>query len=149
VVPDFTSLRLTRRSILELIGLASAGAVLGTGCDPADVDEATTPATTPTTTPTATPAATPAAAARESELTAALRRQFSYLSIESGSIDAFAADFERHRGAWNSRRQNLPNLRFLASTDFFQHAADEERTIRYVTYYDPYISPCYNPFTGG
>lgn len=35
--------------------------------------------------------------------------------------------------------------KFLLSTDFFQEGMNENRTIKYVLYYDPYINLCYNP----
>lgn len=36
-------------------------------------------------------------------------------------------------------------MRFLMSTDFFLHGADESRPIKYVMFYHPYRSPCWNP----
>jgi len=41
-------------------------------------------------------------------------------------------------------RENLAS-QVLLSTDFFQNGMDENKTIKYVLYYDPYISFCYNP----
>lgn len=35
---------------------------------------------------------------------------------------------------------------YLLSSDFFEHDADESRTIRYLGYFDPYTRPCINPF---
>lgn len=37
--------------------------------------------------------------------------------------------------------------RFLLSTDFFQHKMDQSRDINYIGFYNPYKSPCSNPFT--
>lgn len=42
------------------------------------------------------------------------------------------------------RRDDIVS-KFLLSTDFFQENMNENRTIKYVLYYDPYINPCYNP----
>jgi hypothetical protein len=33
---------------------------------------------------------------------------------------------------------------FLLSTDFFQNGMNENRMVKYVLYYDPYINFCYN-----
>ncbi len=35
--------------------------------------------------------------------------------------------------------------RFLLSTDFFPNGADESRPVRFLAFYDPRVSPCYNP----
>ena len=37
-------------------------------------------------------------------------------------------------------------MNYLSSTDFFINDADESRPVRFVALYDPYVSPCYNPF---
>ena len=31
------------------------------------------------------------------------------------------------------------------STDFFQNGQDQARALAFVAYYDPYLTPCYNP----
>lgn len=36
---------------------------------------------------------------------------------------------------------------FLLSTDFFMHKMDENRTISYVGFYNPYRRPCASPFS--
>lgn len=36
---------------------------------------------------------------------------------------------------------------FLLSTDFFMNKMNTERTINYVSLYDPYFRPCSNPFS--
>jgi hypothetical protein len=123
---------LSRRGLLRLIGLTSGGMIFGSGCgneDEASIDGVARKNQT-------------SALARE------LRSQFSYLKIESNVIDAFVRDFERHRGPWSPGSHAVPHARFLASTSFFQNGADETTPLRYATYYDPYISPCYNPFAG-
>lgn len=81
-----------------------------------------------------------------SPLHRAIRKHFDYLTIDDGVLDAFAADLLRNQGPWSSETSPRPYTRFLASTDFFQTGADESRPLRYVTYYDPYVSTCYNPF---
>jgi hypothetical protein len=81
-----------------------------------------------------------------SPLASELRSQFSYLQLEPDVIDSFVRDFEAAHGPWLPTSDASPFMRFLASTDFFQTGADESRPPRYVAFYDPYRSPCYNPF---
>jgi len=72
---------------------------------------------------------------------------FSYLSLEPAGVARFVDDWERHvgalprAGAWPSEVY----LRYLLSTDFFRHNADESRLIQYVGFCDPYATPCSNP----
>ena len=84
----------------------------------------------------------------DSPLAAALREHFEYLRIDDDVIAAFVSDFEAAYGPWQPQPEGGPFTRFLASTDFFQHGADEGRPLRYVRLFDPYASPCYNPFSG-
>ncbi|MCH6257883.1 hypothetical protein MLD52_15095 [Puniceicoccaceae bacterium K14] len=35
---------------------------------------------------------------------------------------------------------------FLLSTDYIQNGADASRKLNWVTYYSPWLAPCYNPF---
>ena len=35
---------------------------------------------------------------------------------------------------------------FLLSTNFFREGADETKPVKYLYYYDPYKTPCQNPF---
>ena len=36
-------------------------------------------------------------------------------------------------------------LTFLKSTDFFLNGADESKPVKYISFADPYLSPCWNP----
>lgn len=36
---------------------------------------------------------------------------------------------------------------FLCSTTFFLNGADESKPVRYVRFYHPYVSPCWNPLS--
>lgn len=82
-------------------------------------------------------------------LATAVRAHFPYLEIPDEVVDAFVRDFEAAYGAWRPRAGSAPFTRFLASSDFFQNGADESRPLRYVRLFDPYASPCYNPFSEG
>lgn len=71
----------------------------------------------------------------------------SYLTLADGTLEAFAADHLRFlRKTRRYETNDLPQ-QFLMSTDFFQNGADEKRAVKYVAYFDPYMSPCYSPFS--
>lgn len=83
-----------------------------------------------------------------------LERHFPYLDLDADGVRRFVELYESHRGIieknpWKMLSRPLPDdvcTRYLASTDFFLHGADEARNVRFVAFYDPYVSPCYNPF---
>jgi hypothetical protein len=83
---------------------------------------------------------------RTATLEGRLRAHLDYLPLDDEVVAAFARDY-RSDAARAARREAIEPIasRFLLSTDFFQTGADESRPPRYVTYYDPYRSPCYNP----
>ena len=68
---------------------------------------------------------------------------FSYLELDPEGVARFA-------NAW---REVEPRGRvtthalsaYLLSTDFFLNGADESQVLRFVTLYDPFGSPCYDP----
>lgn len=121
-----------RRALLKGLGMLGGGLYLGIGCD-----DAQTPSTQ----------VTEAAAKTAPVLQRAIRQHFNYLTIDDAVIEAFAQDLAKHQGPWQPKASPRPFTRFLASTDFFQNDGDETRSLQYVSYYDPYVSPCYNPFT--
>jgi hypothetical protein len=71
-----------------------------------------------------------------------LRKKFDYLSIDDAVIEAYVRD-----RADGNRRLDLSKEypRFLLSTDFFQNGADESRPLAYMSLFDAYVSPCYQP----
>jgi hypothetical protein len=76
------------------------------------------------------------------ERIADLRQTFHYLSISDDVLDAFMkALTERGGKVSNARMREL----FLLSTDFFAQGADERKPLSFVTLYDPFLNPCYNP----
>ena len=75
-----------------------------------------------------------------------IQNHFDYLNIDEGGLKAFAQQHQRRYGeGFDSEPDSELFERFLLSTDFFQHSANESRLVKYVSYYDPYVSPCYNP----
>ncbi len=123
--------RLTRRQILSRLALA--GVVVGGGAAvlPAGLFESDPPEVEP------------AIAAIE----ALVRGHFSYLSIDREGLRHFAEDYRDRLLDHPGHRDPAQILRiFLCSSDFFAHGADEARVVTYTTLYEPYLSPCYNPF---
>ncbi len=124
---------MTRRRLLHYIGMLGGGLLAGTGCQETEERSLGEGAGVPNS---------------GRSLHDAIREHFAYLSIDEQVVDAFARDLTEHQGPWNPDTSPRPFTRFLASTDFFQQGADETRPLRYVVYYDPYVSACYNPFAG-
>lgn len=76
-----------------------------------------------------------------------IQQQFHYLQLDPEGVRAFVRDYTQHRD--QIRRFTRPKddifERYLLSTDFFRNGADESLPVRYVLFYDPYVSPCWNP----
>lgn len=81
--------------------------------------------------------------AHTKRVAAAIRDHFHYLDLDPEGVERFVEDWERIRGRIVPER--VPAMKYLLSTDFFMHGADEKRTVHYVTVFDPYASPCFNP----
>ncbi len=86
---------------------------------------------------------------RGAHLSAAQRieRHFHYLDLDPEGVRAFVRDYTKHRGEitrFSEPREDIFE-RYLLSTDFFRNGADESRPVRYVLFFDPYVSPCWNP----
>lgn len=78
---------------------------------------------------------------------AAITRHFDYLRLDPAGVERFAREYE----AWLAGQRGTESVdlafnRYLLSTDFFVHGADEGRVVRYLRFADPYRSPCGNPF---
>jgi hypothetical protein len=71
---------------------------------------------------------------------------FSYLDIPDEVLTRFFDDYDRAEEARMLTPLPLDIYgRFLMSTDFFPGGADETRALAYLAFYDPRVSPCYNP----
>jgi hypothetical protein len=67
------------------------------------------------------------------------------LEVHEGAVSRWVNRYEQHHGPWKGKKVGRKDLQnFLLSTDFFPEA-DESKPLRFVAYYDPYISVCYNP----
>lgn len=109
-----------------------------------------------------------------SVIVAILERRLGYLNIDRGSFQRFTTDYLESRKEYrreltlmamfslpyryvtpypilkqgHSLRRLEANVvsRYLLSTDFFEHGADESRALRYIDFHDPYRIACRNPF---
>jgi hypothetical protein len=105
---------------------------------------------------------------------AILKRRVGYLKTEPGSFDRFAEDYVHYKRAHARQLSKLSVAAFpltyvtlyrllpmghplrrlednvvtkyLLSTDFFFHDADESREVKYLSFYEPSVTPCRNPF---
>jgi hypothetical protein len=76
-----------------------------------------------------------------------LRAHFRYLDLDPVGVERYFQDCLRYRQDF-SRRMPLRDehyTRYLLSSDFFRHDANESRRIQYVRFYDPSMSACGNP----
>lgn len=105
---------------------------------------------------------------------AILKRRVGYLKNEPGSFERFAEEYVNYKREhlrqlarmsviafpftyvtlyrWLPMGHPLRRLednvvtKFLLSTDFFMHGADESRDLKYLSFYEPQLAPCRNPF---
>lgn len=74
-----------------------------------------------------------------------IRDRLDMLDIPDATIAKWVNAYERNEKPWSGDkvvRKDLQN--FLLSTDLFPDG-DESKPLKFVAYYDPYISVCYNP----
>jgi hypothetical protein len=105
---------------------------------------------------------------------AILKRRVGYLRVDPDSFERFASEYLQYKRGHAKQLARLSVVafpltyltlyrllpmghplrrlednvvtRYLLSTDFFFHDADESRKINYVSFYDPAATPCRNPF---
>ena len=89
--------------------------------------------------------------------------ELDYLKLEVSGVEQFVQDYAKGksdnyllkiRGLYMldssaSKSKLVEELvkDYLLSTDFFRNRMDESKTIKYTGLYDPYKSPCANPFS--
>lgn len=74
------------------------------------------------------------------------RKQLSIMSIVSWPLQYLSPYAVLPQGSPIHRLEDNIVSMYLMSTDFFQNGANEKRQIQYLSFYDPYISVCRNPF---
>lgn len=78
-----------------------------------------------------------------------IRKHFADLTIDEAGLQRFVRDYEKHFGPLNFysvRTNGRLFSTFLLSSDYYRNGADPEKVVHYVAFYDPYVSPCWNPF---
>lgn len=67
------------------------------------------------------------------------------LDIPDATIAKWVNAYEQHERPWSGKQPSRKDLQnFLLSTDLWPDG-DESKPLKFVAYYDPYISVCYNP----
>jgi hypothetical protein len=78
-------------------------------------------------------------------LAAQLIERLDMLNLPDATVARWVNRYEQHRGPWKGKKPSRKDLQnFLLSTDLFPDG-NEAKPLRFVSYYDPYISVCYNP----
>jgi hypothetical protein len=83
---------------------------------------------------------------------AKLRTHFPWLAADPAVFDGYVKDYEHYIGRLT--RFTIPDpdfyTRFLLSTTFFTSGGDsaQARPVAYTSFYEPGVSPCYNPLAG-
>jgi hypothetical protein len=78
-----------------------------------------------------------------------IRAHFADLTIDEAGLQRFVRDFEKHVGPvrlYSVTSNGLLFSKFLLSSDHYHNGADPMKPVHYVAFYDPYVSPCYDPF---
>jgi hypothetical protein len=78
----------------------------------------------------------------------AIRRYYDFLKLDDAGIRSFVTAHQAgvHAAETGERALEDTLSRYLLSTDFFMHGANEARVVRFVAYHDPNRTPCVNPF---
>jgi len=81
---------------------------------------------------------------------ARLRSHYAWLAVEPAAFDSYIRDYERYFKRLD--RFSIPDpdffTRFLLSTNFFMNGGSHVRNgerVSYSVFYEPSVSPCYNP----
>lgn len=74
-----------------------------------------------------------------------LSAKFAGLALTPGATAAFAAAYVEQHGEQAAGAFDAAADRFLRSTDLFANGVDSDEPVDFITLYDPYASPCFNP----
>ena len=79
----------------------------------------------------------------------AIQEKLNYLELDRTALTQYQIEIEKIFGRIPELRKNETAetfaSHFLLCTNFFIDGEDTSKKIRFVTFYDPYISPCFNP----
>lgn len=80
------------------------------------------------------------------EITQKIEKAFPFLDLDRAGLESFARDLILFRNSGDLKPIPFLSLeqRFLMSSTFFDSGADESQQVKYVTFYDPYVTPCSN-----
>lgn len=130
-----------RRNFLKLTGLAAIGTA-------------------------AIPSLSVAALSTENAASGLIINEFGYLQLDIAGVKQYVEDYLRQYqpnwiGCMKMRSLFLMNMKadksdliteltrtYILSTDFFRNKMDETKPVQYLGLYNPYKTPCANPFSG-
>ena len=92
-----------------------------------------------------------------------ITRQFSYLKLEPKGVARFVDDYFKdpmsqfpatkvklyyflQTGVDQAKVADMTS-KYLLSSDFFINKMDDNKTVQYLSFYNPYLRPCANPFS--
>jgi hypothetical protein len=93
-----------------------------------------------------------------------ITREFSYLKLDPKGVARFVDDYLKDPMSGYTHKElkasyalqtvashstMVANMtrKYLLSSDYFINKMDEHKTVQYLGYYNPYRSPCANPFS--
>jgi hypothetical protein len=93
-----------------------------------------------------------------------ITREFDYLKLDPKGVAQFVDDYLKdplssytpakvkayyalRTGAGQSTMVADLTRKYLLSSDYFLNKMDEDKTVQYLGFYNPYRSPCANPFS--
>lgn len=92
-----------------------------------------------------------------------ISNELDYLKLDESGVEHFVRDYAKGKsenyllkvrglyllGSSASQSKIVEELvkDYMLATDFFRNRMDESRTIKYVGLYNPYTTPCANPFS--
>jgi hypothetical protein len=77
-----------------------------------------------------------------------IRQHLPMLKVEVAEIENFKRAFERNSRPHRAGHGDEDLAKdFLLSTDFFENGEDESVPLRFVSVFNPRLTPCYNPLT--
>ncbi len=82
------------------------------------------------------------------EIAERVQKALPFLELHPASVKTFAGELVAAREKGDMKPIYWLDLahRYLMSSDFFDNGADVAKPVKFVLFYDPYSSPCYNQF---
>ncbi len=82
------------------------------------------------------------------EIAARVHKSLPFLKLDPSGVAKFAHELVAAREKGDMKPIYWLDLahRYLLSSDFFDNGADLAKPVKFVLFYEPYLTPCFNPF---